>query len=33
MKDIFGSDASKEKGLIDCLSPEEFDAKLLRLRP
>ena len=32
-KDIFGSEASKEKGLIDSLSTAEFDSKLLLLRP
>ena len=32
-KDIFGSEASKEKGLIDSLSAAEFDSKLLLLRP
>jgi hypothetical protein len=33
MKDIFGSETTKEKGLIDCLSATEFDAKVLHLKP
>lgn len=33
MRDIFGRESTKEKGLIDCLSEEEFDAKRLHLRP
>lgn len=33
MRDIFGRESSKEKGLIDSLSGEEFDSKLLKLRP
>ena len=33
MRDIFGRESSKEKGLIDSLSEEEFDSKLLKLRP
>ena len=32
MRDIFGRESTKEKGLIDCLSEEEFDSKLLNLR-
>lgn len=33
MKDIFGSETTNEKGLIDCLSAAEFDAKVLHLKP
>lgn len=33
MKDIFGSEVTKDRGLIDCLSAEEFDSKLLHLKP
>jgi len=32
IRDIFGRESTKEKGLIDCLSEEEFDSKLLNLR-
>ena len=32
MRDIFGRESTKEKGLIDSLSEEEFDSKLLKLR-
>ena len=33
LRDIFGSDWTQEKGLMDAESPNDFDAKLLSLRP
>lgn len=32
LKDIFGDEKEKEKGLVDCLSTSEFDEKLQALR-
>ena len=32
MRDISGRESTKEKGLIDCLSEEELDSKLLNPR-
>ena len=33
MRDIFGRESTKEKGLIDSLSEVEFDSKLMKPRP
>ena len=32
LKDIFGDDQNKEQGLVDCLSNEQFNSKLLALQ-
>jgi hypothetical protein len=32
LKDIFGDDQNEEKGLVDCISKEQFDSKFFALR-